>query len=167
MRHPFTLAAQLLSNSAIRYGIAGATVALVYISLPVVLNAGARVPLELSIPVSYLTAVTLHFNLQRHFVFRHVHSFALTRRAQIGRYVIMGAVQYPTAAIATALLPRLLGLSARATFVVVALTMSVGAFLVLRAHIFHGSRDDFALAHTSEPELMHSAESTRMRHREP
>jgi putative flippase GtrA len=125
----------LLDWSTVRYGIAGAITALVYLGLPVVLNGEADVPIQIAIPLAYVTAVALQFNLQRHFVFRHVSAFALTRRAQIGRYVMIGAVQYPATAIATALLPKLLGLSSRATFVVVALTI----FLVLRTHIFHAT----------------------------
>jgi putative flippase GtrA len=141
MRRPRPLAARPLVWSTIRYGISGAIVALVYLGLPVALNAGAGVPIQVAIPLAYVTAVTLQFNLQRHFVFRHVPEFALTRRAQVGRYLMIGAVQYPATAIATALLPALLGLSARVTFVGVALTMSLIVFLILRAHIFHAIED--------------------------
>jgi len=147
MRRLRRLAASLLDWSTIRYGIAGTIAAFVYLSLPVVLNERAGVPIQVAIPFAYVTAVTMHFNLQRHFVFRHVAEFALTRRAQVVRYLIIGAVQYPTTAIATALLPSLLGLSARATFVVVALTMSVSVFLVLRTHIFHAKHDEGAEPH--------------------
>jgi putative flippase GtrA len=131
------LAASLVHWSTIRYGIAGMTAALVYLSLPVVLNGGAGVPLQIAIPVAYVAAVIVQFNLQRRFVFRHVSEFALTRRAQIGRYLMIGAVQYPLTAIATAFLPSVLGISPRATFVAVALAMSLTIFLVLRTHIFH------------------------------
>lgn len=127
-----------LTGSGIRYGISGCFVALVYPGIPLALNAGAHVDIQVAIPIAYLLAVTLHFNLQSHFVFRHVEVFALSRRERIGRYVVMGAFQYPTTAIATALLPRILGLSAAATFVVVTLTMSLTIFLLLRTHIFHG-----------------------------
>ena len=141
VRRPRSLVAGLLDWSTLRYGITGAIAALVYLSLPVVLNGGAGVPIQVAIPLAYVTAVTLHFNLQRHFVFRHVSEFALTRRAQVGRYLMIGAVQYPTTAIATALLPALLGFSARETFVIVALTMSLAVFLVLRTHIFHATHE--------------------------
>lgn len=133
------LTAVLFDWSTIRYGIAGAITALVYLGLPVVLNGEAGIPIQVAIPLAYVTAVALQFNLQRHFVFRHVPAFALTQRAQVGRYVMIGAVQYPATALATALLPPLLGLSERATFVVVALAMSLMIFLVLRTHIFHAT----------------------------
>lgn len=149
------LASHPLAGPGLRYGIAGATVAGVYLGIPVVLNGGAGVPIQVVIPIAYLLAVCLHFNLQRHFVFRHVAAFALTRRAQIARYVAIGAVQYPTTALATALLPELLRLSPRATFVLWSLTMSGVFFLVLRRHIFHPTKD-LDLPHThpaaTEPE---------------
>ena len=68
-------------------------------------TACSGVPIEVAIPIAYVLAVTLHFNLQRHFVFRHVDEFALSTRQQIGRYVVIGAIQYPITALATALLP--------------------------------------------------------------
>lgn len=131
------LAGSLRHWSTIRYGIAGATAAVVYLSLPVVLNGSAGVPIQVAIPLAYLAAVVVQFNLQRRFVFRHVSEFALTRRAQIGRYLMIGAIQYPLTAIATALLPSALGISERVTFVIVAVATSLTIFLVLRTHVFH------------------------------
>lgn len=128
-----------LAGVGLRYATTGVIVGLVYVGTPVVLNGGAGVAIQVAIPIAYVLAVSLHFNLQRHFVFRHVAEFALSRRQQIRRYLMIGAVQYPTTAIATALLPELLGLSARVTYVVVTLTMSLVFFLLLRAHIFHAT----------------------------
>jgi putative flippase GtrA len=131
------LAAHPLTGDGLRYASAGGLVALVYLAIPVGLNGILGVPLEAAIPLAYVIAVTLHFNLQRHFVFRRVTPFALSRRQQILRYVLMGAIQYPITAVATALLPKLLGFSERVTFVVVTVVMSLTFFLVLRTHIFH------------------------------
>jgi putative flippase GtrA len=142
MRTLRALLADELAGSGVRYVIAGGFVGVVYLGVPVALNGGARVPIEVAIAIAYVLAVTLHFNLQRRFVFRHVGLFALSRRAQIGRYIMMGAVQYPTTALATALLPKVLGLSSRATFVAVSLVMSATLFLVLRTHIFHSHAGD-------------------------
>jgi putative flippase GtrA len=91
-------------------------------------------------------AVTLHFNLQRHFVFRHVDEFALSVRQQIGRYVVIGAIQYPITAVATAVLPGLLDISERLTFVMVTVVMSVTFFLLLRGHVFHPEAEEEILA---------------------
>jgi putative flippase GtrA len=142
------LAQPLFHWSTIRFGVAGAIAAVVYLGLPVALNGAAGVPVQLAIPLAYVTAVIVQFNLQRHFVFRHVAAFALTQRAQVGRYLMIGAVQYPVTAIATALLPSVLHTSERATFVVVALAMSLVIFVVLRTHIFHETRTSEDVVHT-------------------
>jgi putative flippase GtrA len=147
MRTLRALLAHELAGSGMRYVIAGGIVAVVYLGVPIALNGGAGVPIEVAIAIAYVLAVTLHFNLQRHFVFRHVGVFELSRRAQIGRYIMMGAVQYPTTAVATALLPKVLGLSSRATFVVVSLVMSATLFIVLRTHIFQSHGGDVPARH--------------------
>src|ERR1700722_15853102 len=110
MRRVRMFASHPLARSGLRYGIAGATVAAIYLCVPVVLNGWAGVPIQVVIPIAYLLAISLHFTLQRHFVFRHVSEFALTRKSQITRYIAIGSIQYPTTALATALLPALLGL---------------------------------------------------------
>ncbi|MBV9818666.1 MAG: GtrA family protein [Solirubrobacterales bacterium] len=120
----------------VRYGVAGAIVGAVYLGVPLVLNGLIGAPIEVAIPLAYVLAVTLHFNLQRHFVFRHVDEFALSTRQQIGRYLVLGAIQYPTTALATGFLPGLLGVSERVIFVGVTLVMSVTFFLLLRGHVF-------------------------------
>lgn len=143
-----------LAGVGLRFAITGSIVALVYIGTPVLLNGAAGVPIEVCIPIAYVVAVSLHFNLQRHFVFRHVADFALSRRQQIGRYVMIGAVQYPTTAIATAVLPKILGLSQRVTYVVVTLTMSLFLFVLLRTVIFHATTEpDVPLDDGSRTEL--------------
>ena len=121
-------------------GIAGSIVARVYLSIPVALNSGAGVPVEVAIPIGYLIAVTLQFNLQRRFVFRHIEEFELSRRGQIGRYVVMGLIQYPITAVATIVLAHVLGIPQRVTFVVVAIATALCVFLVLQTHVFHPNR---------------------------
>jgi putative flippase GtrA len=144
-----------MAGPVIRYGIAGATVAAVYLGVPLFLDGALGAPIQVGIALGYVLAIALHFNLQRHFVFRHVPDFALSGRQQIGRYVAIGAVQYPTTALATAFLPSALGLSARATFVIVTLAISLTFFLVLRRHVFHPSSEEELIAeqHAAEQPL--------------
>ena len=131
-----------LPVETLRFEIAGGTVAGLYIAVPLVLN-GFGVKIEIAIAIAYLLAVSLHFTLQRYFVFRHVETFALSVRQQIGRYVVVGAVQYPTTAAATALLPGAIGVSQRAAFVGWTLVISSSTFLIFRRHVFHpGVRPD-------------------------
>lgn len=144
LRHPF-------AGAAIRYGVAGGVVAGVYLGIPLLLNGVLAVPIQVAIPFAYILAVTLHFNLQRHFVFAHVDRFALSVRHQIGRYVVIGAIQYPTTALATAFLPGLLGVSERVMFVIITLCISVAFFLVLRGHVFHPTDEESSSAGPAAP----------------
>jgi putative flippase GtrA len=141
MRRVRVLLAHPLAGSTLRYAIAGAVVGLVYLGGPILLNGVLGLPIEVAIPISYLTAICLHFNLQRHFVFRHVAEFALSRREQAWRYVMIAAVQYPTTAVLTAVLPGLTGWSPQAAYLLIATTMSLTFFIVLRTAIFHPSHD--------------------------
>jgi len=109
MRRVHALLDHSQSRPPLRYVLAGATVAMVSLGTPLVLTALLGIPIEVAIPIAYIAALSLHFTLQRHFVFRHVPSFALSTRDQIARYFVIGAVQYPTAAISTAVLPGALG----------------------------------------------------------
>jgi putative flippase GtrA len=126
-----------LTGPLIRYCIVGGCVALVYLGVPLLLHDVAGMPIEAAIPIAYVLAITLHFNLQRRFVFRHIDEFALTTRNQVGRYAMIAAVQYPTTAVATAVLPGLLHISSDVAFLIVSPTISVITFLVLRGHVFH------------------------------
>jgi putative flippase GtrA len=141
MRSIHALLAHRTAGPMLRYAIAGAIVGAVYLSLPVLLNSGFGIAIQIAIPVAYVVAVSLHFTLQRHFVWRHVTEFALSARQQIARYLAVGAVQYPATALATLLLPRFLGLSDRATYVCTAIVISLIVFVVLRSHIFHAAAD--------------------------
>jgi putative flippase GtrA len=125
------------SAPTVRYALAGATVGAVYLATPLALRSGLGVPIEAAIPFAYVVAVCLHFNLQRHFVFRHVPAFALSTRDQIARYVMIGAIQYPTAAISIAVLPGALGVSEPLVWVITTVAISAAGFLLLRAHVFH------------------------------
>ncbi len=138
MRRVLALAGHPLTGPGIRYGIAGIVVASVYLGVPVALNGGAGVPIEAAIPIAYVLAISLHFTLQRTFVWRHITEFALTTRGQLKRYGVMATVQYPTTAIATAVLPGLLHLPQRDTYVIVTLSMALVSFTFLRTLVFHG-----------------------------
>ena len=127
---------------------------MVYLAVPLLLHDLLGLPIEAAIPIGYALAITLHFNLQRHFVFRHIDEFALTAKQQIGRYVVIAAIQYPITALATAVLPGLLHISADAAFVIITLTISLTFFLVLRGHVFHpGVKEELIIeAHAEHPE---------------
>jgi putative flippase GtrA len=119
-----------------RYGAAGASVACIYIGLTLGLSGPLGVPIQIAIPVSYITAIVTHFLLQRHFVFRRG-GFALSVRSQAGRYVVLGLSQYVVTAGATALLPGPLGVSEKVVYVGVTIVNSLVGFLLLRTRVFH------------------------------
>lgn len=147
-----------LTGPLIRYGMAGGCVALIYLSVPLLLHDVVGVPIEVAIPIAYALALTLQFNLQRHFVFHHIDEFALSTRQQISRYGIIAAVQYPTTALATAFLPGLLHISSDAAFLIITVTISLTAFLLLRGHVFHPTVEEELLLE-AQAEQRESAES--------
>jgi putative flippase GtrA len=158
MRSIRALLAHNLTGPLIRYGIAGCCVAIVYLGVPLLLHDVAGLPIEVAIAIGYAVAIMLHFNLQRHFVFRHVDQFALTTRQQIGRYAMIAAVQYPTTALAAAFLPGLLHISSDAAFVVITLSISLTAFLMLRGHVFHPTVEEELIMEARAEDREHAAE---------
>jgi putative flippase GtrA len=143
-----------LTGQTLRYGVAGAFVMVVYLCLPLLFDDALHWPLQVSIPIAYVLAISLQFALQRKFVFRHVDEFALPVRAQIIWYVAVGAIQYPTTALGTFLLPKLLGISDRVAFVGTSLAFSLVFFLFIRGRVFHGSESTAEREHgwTDAPE---------------
>jgi putative flippase GtrA len=121
----------------VRYGIAGATVAVVYIGLTLLLSGPVGLPIQAAIPIAYVTAITVHFTLQRWFVFHDAGAFALVMHHQVGRYLAIGLVQYATTAAATAVLPSVLGLPEKVVYVAAVGVLSVGSFVLLRTSVFH------------------------------
>jgi putative flippase GtrA len=121
----------------IRYVIAGATVATVYIGLTLLLSGPVGLPIQAAIPIAYATAIALHFTLQRWFVFRDAGAFALAMHHQVGRYLALALVQYTTTALATAFLPGVLDLPEQVVYVCAVGVISVVSFILLRTHVFH------------------------------
>lgn len=134
----------LITWSVLRYAMAGVLVTLFNLGMPVLLSITFGIPLEECIPASYVLAAMLQFTLQRLFVFRHISEFALSLRRQALWYVMIVAIQYPIAALATAFLPSVLGLSERIVYVVTALTVAFATFLFLRRNVFQ-SREEINL----------------------
>ena len=126
-----------LSGQALRFAVVGATVAGVYVGLTLLLSGPLGIAIEIAILVAYVLAVILHFLLQRHVVFRGTGEFALSVRAQVRRYVVIGLVQYTLTAAATNLLPGPLNLSEQVVYVLTVIVISAMTFLFLRTRVFH------------------------------
>ncbi|HEV7493831.1 MAG TPA: GtrA family protein [Baekduia sp.] len=126
-------------HQALRFVLSGGTVAVVYLGLGLLLSGPLGVPIQIAIPVSYVISVLFNYSMQRWFVFAHSDAFALSRQAQFLRYVQIGAAQYALTALATAVLPDVLGLDEQVVYVATALIAAVITFIVLRLVVFHGS----------------------------
>jgi putative flippase GtrA len=127
----------LVNAEMLRYVVGGSFTTVWYVGLTLTLSGPIDVPIQLAIPVSYVTALMLHFLLQRRFVFRREAGFALGRARQLRRYLTTAFIQYSLAAICTATLPSLLHARERLVYAVTALTLAAFTFLILRAHVFH------------------------------
>jgi putative flippase GtrA len=163
------LARHQLTWVTVRYAISGCIVAAFYLGTPVVFNGALGVPIEFVIPPAYVLAACLQFTLQRVFVFRHVGEFALSIREQAARYVVLGSIQYPTTAGATALLPLVFGIPQRVAFVASSLLFSLCFFIFVRGSVFHPSSAAESIAAASmsgcDPDLVRSCASTEDLHR--
>ena len=80
---------------------------------------------------------SVHFTLQRLFVWTHHEEFALPLSHQIGRYLFVAAAQYGVTAASTALLPSALGLPTEVVYLATVAVLLVVNFLVFRNAIFH------------------------------
>lgn len=128
-----------LAGQGARYAIAGGVVTAFYVSLTTVLALVVGLPFQLALALGFCLALTLHFTLQRVFVWADREQFALSFHYQAGRYLIASAVQYGMTAVSTSFLPPLLGMSAEAVYIIVVPLLALSNFLVFRYMVFHGA----------------------------
>lgn len=117
-------------------------VALVYLGATLVLSGPLGLPIQLAIPVAYVTAVALHFLLQRLVVFPSAKAFALSMHRQVVRYIGLGVAQYGVTALSTGLLPEILGTSEKVVYVATVIVLSAITFAVLRFRVFHHAQEN-------------------------
>ena len=72
-------------GQGVRYGLAGATVAVVYLSTTTVLAEVVGLPFQIALAIGFCVALVLHFTLQRLFVWKHEDEFAPRLHHQAGR----------------------------------------------------------------------------------
>jgi len=131
-----------LLGQGTRFGLAGGLVALVYLGTTTLLADVVGLPFQVALAIGFGVAISLHFTLQRVFVWIHHEDFALPVYEQAGRYLAVAAVQYGVTAASTALLPSALGISTELVYLAtVAVILSVN-FLVFRHGIFHAKPAD-------------------------
>jgi putative flippase GtrA len=138
-----------LAGQGLRFVMAGAFVATVYLTVTTVLHEAFSVRFQIALAVGFTVGVAVHFTLQRLFVWRHHERFALPIRHQAARYLCVCGAQYGLTALTTTQLPSLLGLPVEGIYVVSALSLACLNFAVFRTRVFHpGVACDEQLART-------------------
>lgn len=132
----FTPDAGLLAQGA-RFVIAGGTVAAVYVGTTTLLANVAGVPFQGALAIGFCVALTVHFTLQRLFVWTRHEEFALPLHHQVGRYLTVAAAQYGVTVASTSLLPSALNVSAEAVYLATVAVVYSMNFVVFRQGIFH------------------------------
>lgn len=127
-------------GQGLRYAIAGSLVALWYLATTTLLADGFGVTFQLALAIGFVTAVLVHFTLQRLFVWVHHSEFALGLRAQVGRYLLVAGAQYGITAAATSLLPGAVDVPVTPVYLATAVTLASVNFLIFRGGVFHAGR---------------------------
>ncbi len=122
-----------------RFALVGCAVALVYLTTTTVLADVLGLPFQIALVVGFVTAVCVHFTLQRLFVWVHRAEFALNLGEQIGRYLLVVSAQYVVTATSTALLPSVIGMPVTFVYVMTVLALTGGNFLFFRNGVFHAT----------------------------
>jgi putative flippase GtrA len=126
-----------LPGQGVRYAIAGTVVALVYLSATTFLAVVVGLPFREALPIGFTLQLAVHFTLQRLFVWVHDEQFALPFRRQARRYLTVAGAQLGVTAASTSLLPRVLGLSTEAVYLLTVALLTVANFLLFRNLVFH------------------------------
>jgi putative flippase GtrA len=121
----------------VRFGVAGGSVAIVYLTITTVLSQVLGLPFQLALAIGFASGLLLHFTLQRVFVWMHHEEFALGLRHQVGRYLLMASAQYGTTAASTAILPGALSVPTEVVYLATMVVVTMIGFTVMRLVIFH------------------------------
>lgn len=119
-----------------RFGLSGGVVALVNLGAMTVLVAGFGIRPQIALIVSYTLGLTVHFTLNRQWVFSSEDAYHLHLSAQGARYLVSAATIYGLTALSLATLPGALGIASLAVYYVTVLALSVANFFVLRSFVF-------------------------------
>jgi choline kinase/putative flippase GtrA len=126
-----------LLGQGTRYALAGSTVALVYLITTTALSTLVHLEFQLALAIGFCCALTVHFTLQRKFVWTGQGDFALPLHRQTARYLLAAGTQYGLTAAGTSLLPSALGLPVEVVYLALAAILVSTNFLVFRNVVFH------------------------------
>jgi putative flippase GtrA len=125
-----------------RFALSGVVVSIVYITITTFLSEASHLRFQLALVIGWCAAVTVHFTLQRTFVWAHRKEFALPFGRQVGRYMLVAVSQLGVSATTTAVLPSVLNVSAEVIYLGTAACLTLFNFLVLRLGVFHVKAED-------------------------
>ncbi len=129
-----------LAGQGVRYVMTGVFVALVYLLTTTFLAVVVGLPFQEALFAGFALALSVHFTLQRLFVWAREEEFALPFQRQARRYLVVAGVQYGVTATSTSLLPRVVGLSTEVVYLITVLLLTSTNFLLFRTVVFHPER---------------------------
>jgi putative flippase GtrA len=129
-----------LAGQGVRYAASGVLVALVYLLATTFLAVVVGLPFEVALPIGFALMLSVHFTLQRLFVWVHEEEFALPFPHQARRYLVVAGAQYAITATTTSLLPSVLGLSPEGVYLITVPLLASANFLLFRNVVFHPER---------------------------
>ena len=119
----------------VRFAISGGVVTAVYVATMTGLVL-AGLAAQASLPIAYLLAISLHFTLNRRYVFTSQHGYAHALSAQGRRYLAVALASYALTALSLAVLPSALDIPRLAVYYVTAAVLSLASFLLFRRWVF-------------------------------
>jgi len=129
-----------LAGQGVRYAAAGVVVGLVYLLTTTLLAEVVGLPFQVALPIGFAAAVSVHFTLQRLFVWVHEEDFALPFAHQARRYLVVAGAQYAVTATTTSLLPGAVGLPTEVVYLITVLLLATANFVLFRTVVFHPER---------------------------
>lgn len=121
-----------------KFILTGGLVAAVQLGL-VTLLVLLRVPIQLSLAMAYVVVLTLHFTLNRQWVFAGEAGYAFHLSGQGARYLVLAGTSYAGTATGIALFPALLGIPELAAFFLSSALMACVSFMALHLWIFRAA----------------------------
>jgi putative flippase GtrA len=139
-RDRFSLHAGGVLAQGVRFALSGLVVSVVYITITTVLSAVAHLPFQAALVIGWCFAVSVHFTLQRKFVWSSQAQYALPFGRQARRYLVVAGAQLAVSAATTTLLPPVLGVSSEVIYLGTAVVLTLTNFVVFRFGVFHARR---------------------------
>jgi putative flippase GtrA len=124
----------------LRFLVTGGSVAALHLAL-VSAMVLLGVHIQLALIASYLVSLTVHFTLNRQWVFASGEGYAFHLTLQGVRYLCTAAISYGGSATGVAVLPGLLGIPQLAAFFLATGAMTCITFVVLHLWVFRAAQD--------------------------